>query len=351
LQLFRIRIASLPHRIAVLRLPVDAIRAADLRKKQVTKHIEIAYKEHGYEVRPTAEYPSFQSCHDRPQAEETKKKDFPLKHSGLTSEIKARILGISLVTLWLLVWEGSVQSGLGRNIFLPPSAVLGLLYQSLFVTGELRPHLWDTVTRLLVGFIIGAVPALWFGVVMGRNKRASLRYGPILAALGLIPVVAAFPLLIIAFGVRELGKWAAVSAAVFYPVLYCTTIGVRNSWAARDAGGSSAGRANQTDWSYGAGPWIFAGLKLAVLIGLAALLAAEMFASRSGLEFVIVTAAGSGWDSPRLYVGLAAAALVVYALWLCLTAIEFGLKRRIAVGSSAGGDPPQAAAKEETRDF
>ncbi|HET8916696.1 MAG TPA: hypothetical protein VFN58_01520, partial [Candidatus Binatia bacterium] len=95
----------------------------------MTKHIEIAYKEHGYEVRPTAEHPSFQSCHDRPQAEETKKKDFPLKNSGLTSEIKARILGISLVILWLLVWEWSVQSGLLRNFFLQPSAILALLYR------------------------------------------------------------------------------------------------------------------------------------------------------------------------------------------------------------------------------
>jgi NitT/TauT family transport system permease protein len=261
------------------------------------------------------------------------------------------VLGIVLVILWLLVWEGSVQAGLGRNIFLPPSAVLVLLYRSLFVTGELRPHLWDTITRLVGGFIIGAAPALWFGFVMGRNNRARLRYGPVLTVLGLIPVVAALPMLIIMFGVRELSKWASVSFAVFYPILYCTTIGVRSSRDMQDVGSSPAGSVNQTDWLYGAGPWIFAGLKLGVVIGLATLLAAEMFASTGGLEFVIVTAAQSGWDSPRLYVGLAAAALVVYALWLCLTAIEYGLRRRNSVRSSDGGDPRQATAKEETRNF
>jgi ABC-type nitrate/sulfonate/bicarbonate transport system permease component len=260
------------------------------------------------------------------------------------------MLGIGLVIVWLLVWEGSVQSGLGRNFFLPPSAVLGLLYRSLFVTGELRTHLWDTVTRLVSGLMIGAAPALWLGFVMGRNERARLRYGPVLAVLGLIPVVAALPILIIMFGVRELGKWAAVSAAVFYPILYCTTIGVRSSRAVQHAGSSPAGSMNQTDWPCGAGPWIFAGLKLGVVIGLATLLGAEMFASSSGLEFVIVTAARSGFDSARLYVGMAAAALVVYALWLCLTAIEFALSRSIFVRSSAGGDLPGEATKEEMRD-
>src|SRR5262245_7204280 len=167
------------------------------------------------------------------------------------------MLGIGLVILWLLAWEGMVQSGLGRNFFLPPSAVITLLYRSLFVTGELRTHLWDTVTRLVGGLIIGAAPALWLGFVMGRNKRAYQRYGPVLAALGLIPVVAALPLLIILFGVRELGKWAAVSTAVFYPILYCTTIGVRSSRAVQNAGSSPAGSLNQTACTYGAGPWIF----------------------------------------------------------------------------------------------
>jgi NitT/TauT family transport system permease protein len=273
-----------------------------------------------------------------------------LKHSGLTSEIKARMLGIGLVILWLLVWEGSVRSGLGRNIFLPPSAVLALLYRSLLVTGELRTHMWDTVTRLVGGLMIGAAPALWLGFVMGRNKRARLRYGPVLAVLGLIPMVAALPILIIIFGVRELGKWAAVSAAVFYPILYCTTIGVRSSRAVQNAGSSSTGSVNQTDWPYGAGAWIFAGLKLGVVIGLATLLGAEMFASTSGLEFVIVTAAGSGFDSARLYVAMVAAALVVYALWLCLMAIQFALRRSISVRSSAGGDLPGEATEEEMRD-
>jgi len=273
-----------------------------------------------------------------------------LKHSGLTSESKARIFGISLVILWLLVWEWSVQFGLGRNIFLPPSTVLALFYRSLLVTGELRTQMWATVTRLVGGFMIGAAPALWLGFVMGRNERACLRYGPILAVLGLIPVVAALFPLIIMFGIHERGKWAAVSWAVFYPILYCTTIGVRSSRSVHHAGSSPAGSVSQIYWPHGAAPWIFAGLKLGVVIGMATLLGTEMFSSTSGLGFMILMANRSGVDVVRLYVVMVAAALVVYTLWLSLTAIEFLRSRSISVRSLTGGDLPGQAREEETRD-
>jgi ABC-type nitrate/sulfonate/bicarbonate transport system permease component len=270
-----------------------------------------------------------------------------LKHSGLTSDSKARILGIGLVILWLLVWEWSVEFVLGRNFFLPPSAILPLFYRSLLVTGEVRTHMWATITRLVGGLVIGAVPALWFGFVTGRNKLAGLRYGPVLAGLGLIPVLAAFPMFIVLFGIRELGKWAAVSAAVFYPILYCTTIGVRSSRAVQHVGSSPASSVSQNDWPHGAGPWIFAGLKLGVVIGMATLLGAEIFASTSGRGFVILMATRPRMDFDRLYVVMAAAALVVYALWLCLTAIEFALSRGISVRSSTGGDLPGSAIVDE----
>ena len=108
-----------------------------------------------------------------------------------------------------------------------------------------------------------------------------------------------------------------------------------------------ASNVSQTDWPYGAGPWIFVGLKLGVVIGMATLLGAEMFASNNGLGFVILMATRSGMDFARMYVVMAAAALVVYALWLCLTAIEFALSRSVSVRSSTGEGLPGGATERE----
>ncbi len=248
-----------------------------------------------------------------------------------TNQIGWRLTGIGLVIIWLLLWEWSVRFGLTQSFFSPPTTILALLYQSLFVSGDLRPHLWATVMRLVGGFIIGAVPALWLGFVMGRNRRAWLRYGPFFAALGLVPMLFALPWFIIMFGVREPGKWAIVSAAVFYPVLYCTTTGVRISQAFQHDGSSLGVWVKPSDWRYKAVPWIFTGLKLGSIVGIATLFGAEMYASTTGLGFEVVVAAAT-FQMARVYTAIFAAALVVYAIWLSLSAIEFALSRRISVG-------------------
>jgi ABC-type proline/glycine betaine transport system permease subunit len=87
----------------------------------------------------------------------------------------------------------------------------------------------------------------------------------------------------------------------------------------------------ENNWTFSAGPWIFAGLKLGVIIGLATLLGAEMFASRSGLGFEVAVTL-TRFDFARGYAAMFAAALVVYVLWLCLTSIKLALSRKITFG-------------------
>ncbi len=77
----------------------------------------------------------------------------------------------------------------------------------------------------------------------------------------------------------------------------------------------------RSDWLRGPGPWIFTGLKMGSVIGLATLLGVEMHTSTRGLGFEIVVAMAN-LNLVRAYVGMFAAALVMYALWLCLTSIE-----------------------------
>lgn len=252
------------------------------------------------------------------------------KPSVASGEIGSRLIGITLVVVWLLFWEWIVRFGLGQKFFSSPSNIFALLYQSLLVTGELRTALFATVTRLVGGLMIGVVPALSLGFIMG-NRRAWLRYGPFFTVLGLIPTLAALPWFIIMFGVGDFGKWMIVGGAVFYPILYCTTKGVQISRGVKDRSRSPDVGLQENNWTFSAGPWIFAGLKLGVVIGLATLLGAEMFASRSGLGFEVAVTL-TRFDFARGYAAMFAAALVVYVLWLCLNSIELALSRKITFG-------------------
>jgi ABC-type nitrate/sulfonate/bicarbonate transport system permease component len=82
-----------------------------------------------------------------------------------------RVFGISVVIVWLLVWELSSQSGLDKRYIVPPSVMLRSFYRSVLVTGELRTHIWATVTRLVGGLVVGAIPAMWLAA-RGENGFA-----------------------------------------------------------------------------------------------------------------------------------------------------------------------------------
>ena len=232
-----------------------------------------------------------------PSHSERDKRFPPLNQSRL------RVFGISMVIVWLLVWELSSQSGLDQRYIVPPSVILRSFYRSVLVTGELRTHIWATVTRLVGGLVVGAIPAMWLGLVMGRNEHAWLRYSLLVAALGLIPVIASFPFSIVMFGVGDFQK------------------GVQISRTLQAAANSPVEGVIRSDWLRGPGPWIFTGLKMGSVIGLATLLGVEMHTSTRGLGFEIVVAMAN-LNLVRAYVGMFAAALVMYALWLCLTSIE-----------------------------
>lgn len=253
------------------------------------------------------------------------------KRSVANREVGSRLIGIGLVVVWLLLWEWIVRFGLGEKFFSLPSSIVALLYQSLLVTGELRTPLFATVTRLVGGFMIGVVPALSLGFIMGRNRRAWFCCAPFFAVLGLIPTLAALPWFIIMFGVRDFGKWMIVAAAVFYPVLYCTTKGVQISRDVEDWSSPPEVALQQSNWAYGAGPWIFTGLKLGMIIGLATLIGAEMFASRTGLGFEVAVTL-TRFDFARGYAAMFAAALVIYVFWLCINSIELALRRKFKFG-------------------
>lgn len=241
------------------------------------------------------------------------------------------VFGAAVVAVWLALWEFIVRSWPGgHKFFSPPSTFLILFFKSLFVTGELRPHLSATIQRLLVGMIIGGVPALWIGRAMGRSRPLRVRWGPVAAALGLIPVFSLLPTFTILFGIAEINKWAVVSWAVFLPILYTTSMAVRASEHLHE---------NRRISKTGAWPYdsrcMFVGLKLSSIIGMLAVLGAEMWSAKVGLGQVIATA-GSKFDIALIHVVMVAATLIMYAFWLGLTALEVSLRHRTAAKTTVG---------------
>lgn len=225
----------------------------------------------------------------------------------------------------LLAWEALVRVGLLDARFFPaPSSVLGELW-AMVASGVLFKHLAYTLSRVAVGFLCGAVPAVLLGVVMGLSPAVRAFLQPAIYSIYPIPKVALFPLAMLIFGLGEASKYAIVGFAVFFQVLISTLAGVVNiDRVYLDVAAdfrASRWQAYRTIALPGAMPFIFTGFQLGLGMALIVVVIAENFGTEWGLGY-IVWHSWQVFEVREMYVGLIMIALVGYLSQLLMGHIE-----------------------------
>jgi sulfonate transport system permease protein len=116
------------------------------------------------------------------------------------------------------VWELSARFGVVPTNWLPAPSTVAETLLALAQTGELAQHLAATVSRLLVGFLLGAVLATFAGILCGRSPRLRALVDPSLQGLRSIPSLAWVPLFLLWLGIQETSKVALIAVGAFFPV-------------------------------------------------------------------------------------------------------------------------------------
>jgi ABC-type nitrate/sulfonate/bicarbonate transport system permease component len=242
----------------------------------------------------------------------------------LSRRATERIVSLLAPLLLVLLWELLVRAGiLDRRFFPAPSSIVGT-----FITlgrTTLPGHVMTSLSRAAIGFAIGAIPAIFLGVLIGLMPIARAAAQPIIGALFAVPKVAILPLVMLIFGLGEPSKWAIIAIAVFFQVLISTAAGVANiDRIYLDVGRNFGASRLATLWTIalpGALPVIFAGIRLGWGVSLLLLVTAEMVAAKSGLGYLI----WQSWQTytiEDMYVGLVTiAAIGMVSFWL-LDALE-----------------------------
>jgi ABC-type nitrate/sulfonate/bicarbonate transport system permease component len=234
-------------------------------------------------------------------------------------------LAVASPVLLLLVWEILVRARVLDSRFFPmPSDVIhDLVVQGL--SADLWLNVGFTVSRMLVGFVLGAIPGVLLGIAMGLSPVLRQFLQPVIAAIYPIPKVALFPLIMLIFGLGESSKWMIVAVAVFFQVLMSTLAGVVNIErvyldVAADFR-ASRWQAYRTIALPAALPFIFTGFQLGLGMALIVVVIAENFGTERGLGYVI-------WHSWQIfevrdmYVALIVVALLGYVSQLLLARLE-----------------------------
>lgn len=218
-----------------------------------------------------------------------------------------RLLAIGTPLLLLVLWEALVWVKVVDARFVPaPSTIFEAAWQ-MTLSGELWEHVRASLIRLAGGFVVGVVPGIAIGLVMGLNRYVRAALDPLVAATYPIPKVAILPLLMLALGIGEASKIAVIAIAVVYLALINTMLGVMTL----DRVYFEVARNYGAPWRKlftrviipGALPHIFAGLRLSLGVSLIVIVSAEFVAAKSGIGYLIWTS----WESlviEKMFVGI-----------------------------------------------
>jgi ABC-type nitrate/sulfonate/bicarbonate transport system permease component len=250
------------------------------------------------------------------------------KRRAKTTSSLERWVSILSPVFFLSLWEIAARSGLMDARFFPPPTAIASTFLDMIQSGELARHTQASLRRVMLGFLLGGIPAILLGLAMGLYRPVRAALEPLVAATYPIPKSALVPLSLLIFGLGEMSKIAIVAIGVFFPLLINTLAGVANIDKLHHEVGQTYGASGWQKFTTiafpGALPLILTGVQLGIGMGLVLIAIAEMIGARDGLGFLI-------WNSwqvfavEQMYVGL----VVIGVLGIVLTAVLRVLERFI----------------------
>jgi NitT/TauT family transport system permease protein len=232
--------------------------------------------------------------------------------------------------LVLAVWQAVCLAGWVSPLFLPSPARIAIALWRLIVSGEIWPHLWASLIRILGGWAVGTAAGLVIGLAMGLFTVARAVGLPMVSALFPIPKIALLPLLILWLGIGETSKIATIALGVFFPTVIAVYSGVDN--VPRNLirmAQSFEVPAAAIVWKVivpGAMPTILAGFRISAATALLLVVSAEMIGAETGLG-AFVLQAGNLMQTDQLLAGVAILSLLGLAVGRAISALERRLLR------------------------
>lgn len=138
-------------------------------------------------------------------------------------DLRGLVLPIGVVAVWYLATQLELVN---TKLIVPPHNVVKVAYDYIVGTDFFLAVGWS-LFRDLTGFVLGAVAAIAFGLLVGVSRWAAGFFGPTFQTLKQISVFAWLPLISAWMGNGNESKIFFVALTVFYPVALYTIEGVQ----------------------------------------------------------------------------------------------------------------------------
>ena len=115
----------------------------------------------------------------------------------------------------LVLWFSVTNTGLISPTYLPSPQDLFKSFTQLVTNGYQQAPLWEhigySLFRALTGFALGVAVGIPTGLVTGYMRTADAAMSPIMAFIRPIPPIAFIPMVVLYFGLGEVGKVVLIS--------------------------------------------------------------------------------------------------------------------------------------------
>ncbi|MGD1865126.1 MAG: ABC transporter permease [Phormidesmis sp.] len=227
------------------------------------------------------------------------------------------------IPLFLGGWEIISRSGIVNPVLFPPPSLVAIALYGWAKEGTLLVDIAMSLSRVLVGFISGAIAGILVGILTGRYQFIENLLTPVFQLLRPIPPIAFVPIVILWFGLSELGKWFLVFWGVFFTVWIAAHLGVqkvdKNLIRAAQCLGTPEQQMLPQVLFPGSLPYIFVGLRTSISISFYTLVAAELAGTFSGIAYRIDI------SQQNLQVGKSLGGLIILGIISAIADKSFGV--------------------------
>ena len=248
----------------------------------------------------------------------------------MSAYFKARpnLIRIIAVTAFFIFWEFAGRQG--NELFMSyPSAII-IAAWVITAEGTLIEAFIASMVPFAIGMAISIVGGIAFGVIMARIWLFEYIIDPYVNALYAIPRLALVPLITLIAGLGLGGKTTIIVSIAIFPIIINTYAGMKDVRGSLLEIGQVFGASERQIFfkivlPY-AIPFIMAGIRLAVGLGIIGMVVAELFTAVTGLGGLIVRYANA-FATDRLFVPIVVTAIMGVLITQFVQFLEYRLSR------------------------
>jgi NitT/TauT family transport system permease protein len=246
--------------------------------------------------------------------------------------VKRLLAALASLGAFLVVWKLATVIGGYPEYILPAPEAVGERAVRAIGSGVLWEHTAVTLLEIVLGFAVGAIAAVLTGVALGKSVLVERVLSPYIVAAQAVPILALAPLLDIWFGGGLLARVVICALIVFFPIAIATMVGIRAADPLLDemlrSLGAGSGQRTRLLEIPSALPVIFGGLRVGVTLAVIGAVVAEWAGAGTGLGVLINIANQGLFDTPLMFVALAALAIIGLVFYGLVVIVERRLVSR-----------------------